>query len=180
MQQPGVPGSKALLKRFVRAGNARGRSGGWVTRKLSHHGPVVVSGQWVAGASFLGRKRALLRGPGRGVQAAQGIQRGCPSCTRTPPSSKLVPPQSLTKATFWSGQQTSQLGQYFGAQGVGGLSVPHTGGPEFTGLYRGCSGSDSGIQGGHSLGSKSHFVTEASHPNSQLHFPFGLTEYSGV
>lgn len=61
------------------------------------------------------------------MRAAQGIQRGCHYCTRTPPPvSKPVPPQSLTKATFWSGQQTSRLGQYFGAQGVGGLCVlPH-------------------------------------------------------
>lgn len=147
--EPGVPGSKALLKRLVRAEDARGRSGDWVTRKLSHHGPVVVSGQWVAGASFSVRRRALPRGPGRGVQAVQGIQRGCHCCTRTLlPVSKPVPLQSLTKATFWPGQQTSWLGQYFGAQGVGGLSVPHTGGPEFTGLCRGCNGSDSGIQGG--------------------------------
>lgn len=55
----------------------------------------------------------------------------------------------------------------------------HTGGPEFTGLCRGCSGSDSGIQGGWSLGSKSHSVTEASHPNSQPHFALGLTRHSG-
>lgn len=52
-------------------------------------------------------------------------------CTRTLPwVSKPVPPQSLTKATFWSGQQTSQLGQSCGE----GVESSHTECPELTGL----------------------------------------------
>lgn len=123
--EPGVPGSKALLKRLVRAEDARGRSGDWVTRKLSHHGPVVVSGQWVAGASFSGRRRALPRGPGRGVQAVQGIQRGCHCCTRTLLPASLFPYSPLRKPPSGQGSRPAGWVSTLGPRGRRTECSPH-------------------------------------------------------
>lgn len=107
------PGSKALLKRLVRAGDARGRrtEGGWVTRRLSHHRPIVVSGQRVAGASFSGWEESPAKRPRKGACWQLGaLWRGCHRLTGSPPRvSKPVPLQSLTKAAL--GQGSRRAGQ---------------------------------------------------------------------
>lgn len=92
----------------------------------------VVSGQWVAGASFLGWEEGRGQRPRKGRAGSSGSLERWPLSHRDTSSREQAftsppPPQSLTKATFWSGRQTSGLGQYCGVWGgkQGAECPPH-------------------------------------------------------
>lgn len=73
----------------------------------------MVSGQWVAGASFLGWEESPAKGPRKGHVGSSGPcgEVSAAASGAPPPVSKPVPPQSLMKSTFWSEQQINQLGE---------------------------------------------------------------------
>lgn len=76
--------------------------------------PQANCGEWAVG----GWSQLFGLGGGLSQEAREGVCGQLGACGEvallhqdTSWVSKPVPPQSLTKATFWSGQQTSQLGQ---------------------------------------------------------------------
>ena len=86
--------------------------GGRVMRRLSHRRPIVVSGQRVAGASFLGWEAIPAKRPRKGHVGSWGSCEEVAAVGAPPPVSKPASPQPLMKPSFWSGLQISQLGQY--------------------------------------------------------------------
>lgn len=127
------------MKRLVRAGAAKGRrrgeeEGEEVMRRLSHRRPIVVSGQRVAGASFLGWEASPVKRPRKGHVGSWGSCGEVAAAGAPPPVSKPASPQPVMKAAFWSGLQISQLGQYCRACREPSGSLFHTGSPELTGL----------------------------------------------
>lgn len=86
--------------------------GGRVMRRLSHRRPIVVRGQRVAGASFLGWEVSPVKRPRKGHVGSWGSCEEVAAAGAPPPVSKPASPQPLMKPSFWSGLQISQLGQY--------------------------------------------------------------------
>lgn len=107
-------------------GDAGGRDGGvgaWGAGagNKETESPQANCGEWAVGggASFWGWKESPARKPRKGHVGSSGPGGEIATATSGAPApvSKPVPPQSLAKAAFWSGQQASQLGQYYRAWG---------------------------------------------------------------
>ena len=67
--------------------------GGRVMRRLSHRRPIVVSGQRVAGASFLGWEVSPVKRPRKGHVGSWGSCEEVAAAGAPPPVSKPASPQ---------------------------------------------------------------------------------------